>query len=210
MFNLSAYQHLKQECDTHKALLLAVIKDQSEEDVKACLQAGHSYFGENRFQQANLRWKNISSSQYIEKHFIGHLQRNKINSIIKMFDVIQSVDRLSVVKDIVYHSQKQSKKIRCFLQVNIGNELHKSGILVSNIKDALEIWPQEYGLQITGLMAIPPHNQDSFIYFKQMRQLADRFKIEHLSIGMSRDYKKALECGSTMIRIGSLLFEKKK
>lgn len=207
MFNRASYQEIQDYCQAYGAYLVIVTKDQNLEDVQACLAQGHTKFGENRFQEAFKRWHELSQIS-CEKHFIGRLQRNKVANIVQLFDVIQSVDRPDIAEEIAKHCQRFSKKINCFLQVNIGYEAQKSGVLPNQVEEALKKWSAEYGIEFTGLMAIPPAHQNPFIYFKRMRELADQFNIEHLSMGMSEDYKQALQCGSTIIRIGRLLFSK--
>ena len=168
---------------------------------------GHKHFGENQVQEALEKWLDIKNDfKDIQLHMIGKLQSNKVKYAIRLFDYIHSVDNIKLAEKIANEQIKVNKKIKIFIQVNIGNENQKSGTNVENLKKFYEKCKNELKLDVIGLMCLPPLNSINNNYFLKMRQLSDNLGLKELSMGMSNDYKIALEHGSTYIRVGSKIF----
>lgn len=188
---------------------MVVTKNQSAKDVNDLLSMGFKLFGENRVQEAKAKYQSLeSSNKNIELHLIGPLQRNKVKIALKVFDAIQSVDRFSLVDEI----SKQISKLtdlrtrEFYIQVNIGNEDQKFGVPKKDLKD-LYYYCVEKKISVNGLMCIPPNVSDPSIYFKKMLEIRDEINKDlKLSMGMSNDYKIALNFKTNIIRIGSLIF----
>lgn len=189
------------------AKLQIVTKQRKVELVKELISYGHNLFGENRVQEAKEKYASIDCSK-ISLHLIGALQSNKAFDALQLFDTIQTIDRPSIVDAIVKILIKKKVKTKNFyIQVNIGEESQKSGVHPSLLKQLYNLCIEK-SLNIEGLMCIPPQNMNPEIYFNYLKNLRD--SINHnlkLSMGMSNDYKIALEAGSNLIRIGSLIFD---
>lgn len=186
--------------------LVAVSKFQSDDKIQEALDGGLRIFGENRVQEAVQHW-DMRRRFYpdLELHLIGPLQRNKVKQAVALFDVIETVDRPSLIDDLVKECHVQQKFPLFFVQVNIGSEDQKSGVLVADLQNLLA-YAERSGLEISGLMCIPPVDVDPVPYFKEMRSLTELYKLPCLSMGMSADFEKAIEYGATHVRVGSLLF----
>ena len=170
---------------------------------------GHKHFGENKVQEAVDKWTEIKlSNPNIQLHLIGKLQTNKVKFALKIFDYIHSVDSEKLAKKISDEQIKINKKIKIFIQVNIGDEDQKSGISKNKVFDLLSLC-KKINLDVIGLMCIPPANVDSSKYFKEMNLLNHELQLSELSMGMSSDYLKASENFSTFLRIGSSIFGKR-
>lgn len=197
MFDLTLPDHVT---------LIAVSKNQSYVKIQAALDAGLRQFGENRVQEAQRHWQD-KKSHYTDLvlHLIGPLQSNKTADVVALFDCIHSVDRPKIAKILAHEMHTQNRHLPCFVQINIGNESQKSGIAPAETK-AFIAQCRELGLNIVGLMAIPPVDHDAKPYFQQMQQLARDNNLTQLSMGMSDDYEQAIAYGATHVRIGSRLF----
>ena len=170
---------------------------------------GHQHFGENKVQEAIEKWTNLKlKNKDIKLHLIGKLQRNKVKNAIEIFDFIHSVDNEKLAKKISEEQIVQNKKIKIFIQVNIGQEEQKSGIKVDNL-ESFYLYCKKINLDIIGLMCIPPVTNDSEIYFSMMKILNDKLNLSQLSMGMSEDYLKATNHLSTYLRIGTAIFGKR-
>ena len=168
---------------------------------------GHKDFGENKVQEAMKKWTSIKQDfTDIKLHMVGKLQTNKVKFAVKLFDYIHSVDSIKLAKKIADEQIKFNKKIKIFIQVNIGNEPQKAGIAPENLKNFLLKCTKELNLNIIGLMCLPPNSDNSSIYFNKMNQLLKQTKLSELSMGMSNDYLDAVEQNATFIRIGSKIF----
>jgi len=173
------------------------------------IEHGHLEYGENKVQEAIIKWTDIKlANPNIKLHLIGKLQTNKVKFAIKLFDYIHSVDTKKLAKKIADEELKQNKKIKIFLQVNIGNEEQKSGINKDYLND-LYLYCKNLNLDIVGLMCIPPAEAKSEIFFKEMALLNKKLDLKELSMGMSADYLEAVKNSSTYIRIGSSIFGKR-
>ncbi|MEK7661420.1 MAG: YggS family pyridoxal phosphate-dependent enzyme [Pseudomonadota bacterium] len=186
-------------------VLVAACKTQPNEIIDAALAAGQKIFGENRVAEAYEHFEGRDLAG-VELRMIGSLQSKKAEDAVAIFDVIESLDRPSLALALSSAMQKLGKTPKLLVQVNIGDEPQKSGISVPQLPKFLEDLQGEYGLQVSGLMCIPPARQPAGPYFALMRKLADRHHLQELSMGMSDDFKIAIQFGATHIRIGSALF----
>ena len=185
--------------------IIAVCKRQPLLKVEQSVKVGIKDFGENRIQDAKNRW----SKQKLEKiklRFLGPLQTNKSEDAVNLFDEVQSLDRPKLAKSLSKAQLKLRKKIQYMVQVNTGDEPQKSGIKPNELDNFIKLCVHDHGLNITGLMCIPPVKENPSLHFALMHELFKRNKLKHLSMGMSNDYQTAIEFGATHIRIGSKLF----
>ena len=170
------------------------------------IEYGHFDFGENKVQEAIEKWSEIKlSNNNIKLHLIGGLQTNKVKLAVKLFDFIHSVDSEKLAKKISDEQQKQKKKVRIFIQVNIGNEDQKFGVDKLSLSN-LYSYCKTLNLEVMGLMCIPPLNEPSEIFFKEMNELNKKLSLKELSMGMSSDYLNAIKNSATYVRIGSNIF----
>ena len=190
-----------------KPNIIAVTKTFSLNKILPLIEAGHIHFGENKIQEAELKWGDIKNKyQNIQLHMIGKLQSNKIKKAVRLFDYIHSLDNQKLV-DSLYKAQiNQNKFLKYFIQVNIGNELQKSGIPVNELESFYNYCTKERHLNILGLMVLPPNENDTKKYFKVLEELNTSLALKDLSMGMSNDYIDAVNNGSTFVRIGSSIF----
>ena len=186
--------------------VIAVSKTFKLEKILPLIEYGHLDYGENKVQEAIDKWSEIKlKKKNIKLHLIGKLQTNKVKHAIKLFDYIHSVDSMKLAKKIADEQNKQNKKPKLFIQVNIGDEEQKSGIKVDQIEDLIT-FSKQLNLNIIGLMCIPPVNEEPDYYFKKIKILSKKFNLLELSMGMSSDYLNAVENSSTYLRIGSSIF----
>ena len=188
------------------AKLQIVTKNRDIETIKELIEKGYSLFGENKVQEANEKFKNFNASN-LDLHLIGPLQTNKVKLALQVFNTIQSIDREKLVNEIVKVKNKSEiKTVDFFIQVNIGKEEQKSGVLPNNL-ERLYNHCLNQNLNISGLMCIPPLGDNAKSYFDKIRSLRDKLNLNlKLSMGMSSDYEISLNCGSNLIRVGSLIF----
>ncbi len=174
--------------------------------IQHVLEQGHIHFGENKVQEAAEKWTLVKDkNREIKLHLIGKLQTNKVKLAIKLFDIIHSLDSVRLANKISKFQNELNIKRKLFIQVNIGNENQKSGISVDEVMNFYN-YCKSLDLDIIGLMCIPPINEDTGKYFKQMNDLNSRLDLKELSMGMSSDYLDAIENNATFIRIGSSIF----
>ena len=170
------------------------------------IEYGHIHFGENKIQEAMNKWTDLKSNfPDIKLHLIGKLQTNKVKFAVKLFDYIHSVDNEKLAKKISEEQKKQNKKIKIFIQVNIGNEKQKSGISKENLKH-FYYFCKDLELDVIGLMCIPPLNTNSKYFFEEMYDLNTNLNLKDLSMGMTSDYIEAAKNSATYLRIGSKIF----
>lgn len=200
-------QELSKTSNHPPADLMVVTKNQPAEYVIPLLEAGHRFFGENRVQEATLKWPNLKKKYPdIRLHLIGPLQRNKVNNALNLFDGIEIIDQKKLIDSIVEQLQWAEATPKQFLvQVNIGQEPQKSGVLPEDLSKLLD-YAHENSLPVKGLMCIPPAGEDPTLFFKQFKQLAIKHNLLQLSMGMSDDYPIAVALGSSWIRVGSSIF----
>lgn len=186
--------------------LVAVSKMQPEDRVRAALEYGHRLFGENRVQDAQERWVPFKKEYPdVTLHLIGPLQTNKVKDAVALFDVIETVDREKLAAALADEMKKQGRALPCFIQVNTGDEEQKAGVSVEGLPALLDAC-HAAGLNITGLMCIPPVDQPPAFHFALLQKLAARHGLKNLSMGMSDDFDRAIPLGATHVRIGTALF----
>ena len=186
--------------------IIAVSKTFKLDKILPLIEHGHLDFGENKIQEAVDKWSEIKNKRpELKLHMIGKLQTNKVKLAVKLFDFIHSVDSEKLAKKIADEQLKIKRNIKIFIQVNIGNEIQKSGIDQTATKNLI-LFCKELGLDVIGLMCIPPANIDPSNYFKEMNKINKSFEFSELSMGMSSDYIEAFRNNATFLRIGSSIF----
>ena len=187
--------------------LIAVSKQQPEDRIEAALDSGIRIFGENRVQEAQMRWQ-ARRPLYpdLHLHLIGPLQSNKAGDAVALFDVLHTIDRPKIAVALKAEMDKQNRQLPCFIQVNTGEEPQKAGIAPAEAADFLAYCRKEIGLNICGLMCIPPIDEEAAMHFALLKSLAHRLALPQLSMGMSGDFEEAIGFGATHIRVGSALF----
>jgi hypothetical protein len=190
--------------------IVIVCKTFSMDKILPLIDAGHVHFGENKVQEAELKWKEAKKKHpNIKLHMVGKLQTNKVKAALNIFDYIHSVDNYKLGEKIVKYEKELNKKIKTFVQVNIGEEYQKSGISPKNVNQFVNYCKNSLCLNIIGLMCLPPISDNSEKYFMHLNQLRNQTDLRHLSMGMSNDYQTAIKCGSTFLRIGSKILGEK-
>ena len=186
--------------------VIAVSKTFRIEKILPLIEHGHRDFGENKVQEALDKWYEIKQKRPdIKIHLIGKLQTNKVKFAVKLFDFIHSVDSRKLAKKISEEQSKINKKIKIFIQLNIGDENQKSGIDKNSLNELIS-YCKDINLNVIGLMCLPPLNDDPSKYFKEMKELNQKYGFNELSMGMSSDYLKAIEYEASFLRIGSNIF----
>ena len=189
--------------------IIAVSKTFGMDKISPLIDHGHLDFGENKVQEAIEKWSNVKlANKDIRLHLIGGLQTNKVKLAVKLFDYIHSIDSEKLAKKISDEQQKQNKKVKIFIQVNIGNEEQKFGVNKASVND-LYSYCKMLNLNVIGLMCIPPLKKSPEIFFKEMNVLNENLNLNDLSMGMSTDYLNAVENSATYVRIGSSIFGKR-
>ena len=187
--------------------LIAVSKGQSIDKIKLLIDSGHLDFGENKVQEAFHKWTDILNNNInINLHLIGGLQSNKAKDAFKIFNYIHSLDSEKLARIFSDLENNDSKKIKYFIQVNIGDEIQKKGIRVSLVSDFVRYCQKDLKLNILGLMCIPPANVPPDSYFLKLKQLNEDSYLKDLSMGMSEDFEIAIKLGSTYVRVGTSIF----
>ena len=186
--------------------LIAVSKTRSAQDIEPLIMEGQRLFGENRVQEAASKWPALKEQHpEVELHLIGQLQSNKAEEAVALFDMIHSVDRLSLVTALGKAMEKLGRAVPCFIQVNIGAEEQKGGCSVAELPDLLKA-AQDAGLPVAGLMCIPPAEVEAAPFFALLAELSARHGLAQLSMGMSDDFETAIMLGATYVRVGTALF----
>ena len=187
--------------------IIAVSKTFDLNYIKPLISHGHLHFGENKVQEAKSKWTELKKEkQNLKLHMIGKLQSNKAKDAVELFDYIHSVDNQKLADALAKHQMNLNKNLKYFIQVNIGNEIQKSGIPVSELDPFYNYCVNDINLEVIGLMVIPPLNQNAEMYFKSLNELNKSLALENLSMGMSADYIDAINNGATYVRIGSSIF----
>lgn len=189
------------------AQLVAVSKTYGVSAIRPVLDAGQRHFGENRVQEAKAKWPQLQADYPdVKLHLIGPLQSNKAAEAVMLFDVIQTVDRPKIAAALAKECKIVGKALQFYVQVNTGAEPQKAGILPENADAFIAMCLNEYGLNIVGLMCIPPVDQDPRPHFKMLKAIAARNSLQQLSMGMSADFEIAIAEGATVVRVGSAVF----
>ena len=187
--------------------LIAVSKKQNEEKVIEALEAGQTYFGENRVQEAQQRWAlKIKQHKNLQIRLIGPLQTNKVKQALNLFDVIETIDREKLAKEIAKNFNENIKTKSFYIQVNTGSEIQKSGIEPTQSDNFIRYCKEDLRLPVVGLMCIPPLDEEPAMHFALLKKIAERNNLNELSMGMSSDFKEAIKFGSTSVRVGSAIF----
>jgi hypothetical protein len=207
---LDNYKTIKEEVDKLKGKpnLIVVTKNRTFETILPIIKSGHLHFGENKVQETKEKWTPfLSNYKDIRLHLIGKLQSNKAKEAFLLFDFIHTLDSEKLAKKFSELELNSDKKIKYFIQINIGNEVQKNGIDQSIAKEFINFCTNDLKLNIIGLMCIPPNNVDPHPFFEKMQQLKSDNNLNELSMGMSSDYKEAADFGSSYLRIGSAIFK---
>ena len=187
--------------------IIAVSKNFSIEKINPLIKAGHKDFGENKVQEATLKWSSVlKENTDINLHLLGHLQSNKVSEAVNIFNYIHSLDSEKLANKFMQEQEKTKKKLKYFIQINVGEEKQKSGISIKESHDFINFCRNEAKLEILGLMCIPPLNEDPNSYFSKLRELVQSNGLLDLSMGMTHDYVDAIRHGATYIRIGTGIF----
>ena len=187
--------------------LIAVSKTFGAEDIRPVLDAGQRDFGENRVQEAQGKWPGLREEYPdIVLHLIGPLQSNKSADAVALFDAIHSIDRPKIAKALAKEMESQGRRPKLFIQVNTGEEDQKAGVSPKETGELLALCRNELGLEIAGLMCIPPVEEEPAIHFALLHKLAGELGLKELSMGMSGDFETAVELGATDVRVGSAIF----
>ena len=190
-----------------KTGLIIVTKNQHLEKINRLIKLNHIHFGENRVQEATLKWKNlIEDNPKLKLHLIGKLQSNKAKDAFNLFHYIHTLDNEKLAQIFAKLESDQFKKIKYFIQVNVANEQQKNGISVDKVNQFLKYCVNDLKLNVVGLMCIPPAEGDPSSYFKNLYELAKVNNLKELSMGMSNDYECAINYGSTFVRVGTKIF----
>jgi pyridoxal phosphate enzyme (YggS family) len=206
------FLNIKKEIEAlnYKTNLIVVSKNQSLENIIPLIETGHCDFGENRIQEAVNKWTDIiSNNKDINLHLLGKLQSNKAKEAYKIFNYIHSLDNEKLAKIFSDLEFKYNKKLKYFIQVNIGNENQKNGIDKKLVTNFLNYCKIELKLNIIGLMCIPPMHENAKKFFLELKKMSVINNLSELSMGMSEDFKEAINCGATYVRIGSSIFGKR-
>ena len=200
-------QQIKKNSHHNLINLIVVTKGRSLDDIQKIINLGHIHFGENRVQESINKWEQIlKTNESIKLHLIGKLQTNKVKDVIKLFSYVHSLDNDKLALKISIEESNHKKKLLHFVQVNLGEESQKSGILKQDLSNFINYCKNDLRLNIIGLMCLPPLNVDPVKYFVELKNLAHTHNLKELSMGMSNDYMSAIKNGSTFIRVGSAIF----
>ena len=192
---------------TQKVNIIAVSKTFTLEHISPLIESGHQHFGENKVQEAVVKWSElVNKNNNIKLHMVGKLQTNKAKDAVKLFNYIHSLDNQKLADTLAKYQNNLKKKLKYFIQVNIGNEIQKSGLPVSELDSFYIYCKNEINLDIIGLMVIPPNDKNPEKYFKSLNELNKSIALQDLSMGMSADYLEAVKHGATFVRVGSFIF----
>ena len=207
---INNFEQVKTLINNNKVNIIAVSKTFQYEYIKPLVDYGHKHFGENKVQEAMIKWSKVKDQiPEINLHMIGRLQSNKAKDAIKLFDYIHSLDSPKLANILSKFEQSLNLKRMYFIQINIKNEKQKSGIKIEQVDEFYNYCTKTLKLNIVGLMAIPPVDGNQSNYFKLLMQLNESLGLLELSMGMSEDFKEALKYKTTFVRIGSAIFGKR-
>ena len=193
--------------ELNKIKIIAVSKTFPINEILPLINHGQIHFGENKVQEAIEKWQEIKQDfKHLQLHMIGKLQSNKVKFVVPLFDYIHSLDSLKLAKKISEEQNKIKKRLKIFIQINIGNEEQKNGIDERDLEEFYKKCVNELELDIVGLMCLPPKDDNTKEYFIKMKNLAQKINVKELSMGMSNDYLDAAKHGATYLRIGSKVF----
>ena len=204
---ISVKKELEIKSHNQNVKIIAVSKTFPINEILPLIEYGHEHFGENKVQEAIVKWSDLKlKNKKINLHLIGKLQSNKVKNAVKIFDYIHSLDNIKLANKIAVEQKKINKSLKLFIQINIGNEDQKNGLMPDNLKNFYNQCINELNLNIIGLMCIPPQTGNMRDYFNKMLELKNSVGLKDLSMGMSNDYLEAANCGASFLRIGSKIF----
>jgi len=204
---ISVKKELEIKSQNHNVEIIAVSKTFPISEILPLIEYGHQHFGENKVQEAINKWDELkNNNKNIKLHLIGKLQSNKAKHAVKIFDYIHSLDNIKLANKIAVEQKKINKSLKLFIQINIGNEDQKNGLMPDDLKNFYNKCVNEFNLNIIGLMCIPPQVGNMRDYFNKMLELKNSVGLKDLSMGMSNDYLEAANCGASFLRIGSKIF----
>ena len=187
--------------------LQIVSKQQNTKDIETIINQGHYIFGENKVQEAKIKWPELKGKYLkLKLHFIGTLQKNKVKDVVNIFDAVESLDSYPLAERLDLYEKKTNKKLEYYIQVNSGREKQKGGVSIEECKKFYDLCKKNLDINIVGLMCIPPINEEPSLHFALISNLANELGLIEKSIGMSSDFKIAIEFGSTQVRIGQKIF----
>ena len=191
--------------------IIAVTKSFPLTSIIPLLDYGHVHYGENKIQEAETKWNGVKTKyKKIKLHMLGNIQSNKAKKAVQLFDYIHSLDSEKLAKKIAQYENELNRRTKVFIQINLGVEVQKSGILLSELKGFYDYCINDLNLNIIGLMCLPPINSDPNKFFNILKTNSENLKLLHTSMGMSEDYEKALENGSSFLRLCTIIFGKRK
>lgn len=203
---ITNFEKIKTLINHNRINIIAVSKSFQHVHIKPLIDYGHKHFGENKVQEAKLKWEAFKLlNPSIQLHMIGKLQTNKAKDAVKLFDYIHSIDSEKLAEELAKYENLLNKRNKYFVQVNIGNENQKSGVHINRV-EVLYSFCKKISLNVIGLMCIPPNNKNPKKYFNELFKMNNSLKLKEISMGMSADYMEAIQCGSTFIRVGSAIF----
>ena len=206
-FVIDNYKKIKLIINNSNVNIIAVSKSFEYQHIKPLVDYGHKHFGENKIQEAKQKWFEIKKNiPDIYLHMIGRLQSNKAKEAVELFDYIHSVDTPKLATILAKFELILHKKRKYFIQVNLGNEKQKAGVRIETLDSFYNYCVKDLKLEIVGLMAIPPNDENTKIYFKNLMELNQGLGLKELSMGMSVDFEEAIKFNSTFVRIGSAIF----
>jgi pyridoxal phosphate enzyme (YggS family) len=212
MDSVDNFYHIKNQLNTNfnNTKIIVVTKSFNLEKINPLLRIGHLHFGENRIQEATSKWSPVLKENVdINLHLLGHLQSNKVSEAVNLFNFIHSLDSEKLAIKLNEVENNLNRKLKYFIQVNIGVESQKYGISITEVPNFIKFCRNETNLNVIGLMCIPPISNSPSNYFSQLKELSILNNLTELSMGMSNDYMEAVKCGATYIRIGSAIFGKR-
>ena len=191
--------------------IIVVSKTFSMEKILPIIESGHLHYGENKLQEAEDKWLEIKkNNSNINLHMIGKLQSNKAKKAVQIFDYIHSLDNAKLASKIFKYQNELNKNVKLFIQVNIGDEKQKSGIMLNDLNNFYLYCTKELSLNVIGLMCIPPIGKETYKYFEKLKIVSEKLNLKDLSMGMSSDFEQAVIYGSTYLRLGSLILGQRK
>jgi pyridoxal phosphate enzyme (YggS family) len=212
MDSVDNFYHIKNQLNTNfsNTKIIVVTKSFNLEIINPLLKIGHLHFGENRIQEATSKWSPVLKENIdINIHLLGHLQSNKVSEAVSLFNFVHSLDSEKLAIKLNEAEKNLNRKLKYFIQVNIGEDSQKYGISITEVSNFLKFCRNETSLNVIGLMCIPPISNSPSNYFSQLKELSILNNLPELSMGMSNDYMEAVKCGATFVRIGSAIFGKR-
>tara|TARA_B110001450_G_C17522317_1_gene441100 strand:- start:241 stop:879 length:639 start_codon:yes stop_codon:yes gene_type:complete len=207
---IQRFENIKSIINNSNIKIIAVSKTFPVDTIRPLIDYGHTHFGENKVQEAQVKWREIKKNQpNLKLHMIGKLQSNKAKDAVELFDFIHSVDNQKLASLLAKHQNNINKKLDYFIQVNIGNESQKSGVDIKSLDDFFNYCTRELKLNIIGLMGIPPQDRQENSHFNNLLNLNKLLGLKELSMGMSGDFTTAIKYETTYVRIGSSIFGKR-